>query len=64
MIGKTLTIPGKDGDDVPLYLKCRMNAPAKFFDKILTFAGDEIRPEYQPQSIGLIPPSVGKLCDN
>jgi hypothetical protein len=30
-----------------LYLKCRMNAPATFFDKILTFAGDEIRPEYQ-----------------
>jgi len=24
-----------------------MNAPATFFDKILTFAGDEIRPEYQ-----------------
>lgn len=21
MIGKTLTIPGKDGDDVPLYLE-------------------------------------------
>jgi type I restriction enzyme M protein len=39
-----------------------MNAPATFFDKILTFAGDEIRPEYQPQSIGLILPSVGKLC--
>ncbi len=33
-----------------------MNAPATFFDKILTFAGDEIRPEYQPQSIGLILP--------
>jgi type I restriction enzyme M protein len=41
-----------------------MNAPATFFDKILTFAGDEIRPEYQPRSIGLIPPSVGKLCFN
>jgi len=25
---------------------------------------DEIRPEYQPQSIGLILPSVGKLCYN
>jgi putative transposase len=24
-----------------------MNAPARFFDKILTFAGDEIRPEYK-----------------
>ena len=24
-----------------------MNAPATFFDKILTFAGDEIRPEYK-----------------
>ncbi|WP_159294874.1 hypothetical protein [Microcystis aeruginosa] len=46
----------------PLYLKCRMNASATFFDKILTFAGDEIRPEYQPRSIGLILPSVGKLC--
>ncbi|MFM2380835.1 MAG: hypothetical protein RLZZ143_3418 [Cyanobacteriota bacterium] len=32
------------------YLKCRMNAPARFFDKILPFAGDEIRPEYQPRS--------------
>ncbi|MFM7791857.1 MAG: hypothetical protein ACKO90_28385 [Microcystis panniformis] len=41
-----------------------MNALATFFDKILTLAGDEIRPEYQPQSIGLIPPSVGKLCYN
>jgi type I restriction enzyme M protein len=39
-----------------------MNAPARFFDKILTFAGDEIRPEYQQRSIGLILPSVGKLC--
>ncbi|MCA2804722.1 MAG: hypothetical protein IM486_11870 [Microcystis sp. M114S2] len=46
------------------YLKCRMNAPAKFFDKTSTFAGDEIRPEYQPQSIGLILPSMGKLCYN
>ncbi|MCA2941503.1 MAG: hypothetical protein IM319_21110 [Microcystis sp. M113S1] len=44
-----------------VYLKCRMNTPATFFDKILTFAGDEIRPEYQPRSIGLIPPSVCKL---
>ncbi len=41
-----------------------MNAPATFFDKILTFAGDEIRPEYQQRSIGLILPSVGKLCFN
>ena len=39
-----------------------MNAPARFFDKILTFAGDEIRPEYQPQSTILILPFVGKLC--
>ncbi|WP_269453983.1 hypothetical protein [Microcystis aeruginosa] len=39
-----------------------MNTHATFFDKILTFAGDEIRPEYQPRSIGLIPSSVGKLC--
>jgi hypothetical protein len=46
------------------YLKCRINSPARFFDKILTFAGDEIRPEYQPQSIGLISVSVGKLCYN
>ncbi|CCH96678.1 hypothetical protein MICAB_2420014 [Microcystis aeruginosa PCC 9717] len=39
-----------------------MNAPARFFDKILTFAGDEIRPEYQPRSTILILPFVGKLC--
>ncbi|CCI23984.1 hypothetical protein MICAH_2690016 [Microcystis aeruginosa PCC 9809] len=38
-----------------------MNAPAIFFDKTLTFAGDEIRPEYQQRSIGLILPSVSKL---
>ena len=56
-------IPMEDRDTKgDLYLKCRMNAPATFFDKILSFAGDEIRPEYQPRSIGLIPPSVGKLC--
>ncbi|OPF14551.1 hypothetical protein B1L04_28460 [Microcystis aeruginosa KW] len=46
------------------YLKCRMNAPARFLDKILTFAGDEIRPEYQPRSIDLILPSMSKLCYN
>jgi hypothetical protein len=28
-----------------------MNALARFFDKILTFAGDEIRPEYGGDSV-------------
>ncbi|CCI32687.1 hypothetical protein MICAI_2710010 [Microcystis sp. T1-4] len=39
-----------------------MDAPARFFDKILTFAGDEIRPEYQLRSTIFILLFVGKLC--
>ena len=38
--------------------------PRYIFRQDTLIAGDEIRPEYQPQSIGLIPPSVGKLCYN
>jgi len=42
-----LRCQGQEGSiEFQIYLKCRMNAPAKFFDKILTFAGDEIRPGY------------------
>ncbi len=38
MLGKTLTIPGKDGDDVPIYLENQLK-------KLLTIIEESIKEE-------------------